>query len=175
MQNGGGTPEVSDQVTVTSSGSGATTIQYDFGFFTTEVVTPNTFLDSLTVSIQDAALDVTVVSTTDASGTLWEPPSPGAVPLTASAVGFQTMAPTQLSPVNGRGVAYAVDVTLPAGLQGTTFTVDFDLFDDQNPSTFALAYFGNVEVVSSVPEPSAEILVCLGGLIVGLIKKFKSS
>jgi len=172
LQTGGGTPLVSDQVTLSGNGNTGSVIEYQFGFNTDEVPAPNTFLDSFTVSIEDSASDVAVVSTTDASGTVWEPSSPGAVTLSAWNVGYQSMAPTQLAPVNGQGVAYDVNVTLPPSLKGTTFTVDFDLFDDMNPSTFATAYFSNVAIVAT-PEPTPATLACLGALMIGLIKKCK--
>lgn len=170
LETGGGEPLVSDQVVLQTDGQLLAVVQFDFGFVTDQIPSPGTFLDSITVSIQDAAGNLGVISTTDASGTVWEPSSPGAATLSPSAVQFQSISPTGVSPINGAGVAYQVDFTPGPQFSGTAFTLDFDLFDNMDSSTYADAWFGNVEVVS-VPEPSSLVLACLPAVFYALKRK----
>jgi hypothetical protein len=161
METGGNQPLVTDAVLLQTAGSAAPMVDFDFGFVTDETPLPGVLLDSFTVSFLNASSDVAVVATIDASGTDWEPTSPGAVTLTGNEVQWQTITPPSQSPVLGQGVAYAVQVSLPPSFAGLTVTADFDLFDNENNTTMALGWFQNVQVVP-VPEPSAAACLVLG-------------
>lgn len=172
LETGGGQPLVSDQVVLQASGLLSPMVQYEFGFETDEVPSPDTLLDSFTVSMEDAANNLAVLSTTDATGTEWEPPSPGAVVLAPSAIQYQSVTPTQMSPINGNGVAYLVDFAVPSQFTGSDFTLDFDLFDNLDPTTSAAGWFSNVQLVS-VPEPSPLILASISAAIYAVKRKLK--
>jgi hypothetical protein len=161
LETGGGVPLVSDQVVLQTAGVAEPMISFDFGFVTDETAGPGEFLDSFTVSFQDVSADVATVVTVDASGTYWEPVTPGGVALTANEVQWQTIPPPSQSPVLGQGVAFAVQLSLPPSFAGSTVTADFDLFDNENDTTKALGWFQNVQLVS-VPEPSAAASLILG-------------
>src|ERR1700722_3589261 len=169
LQTGNGQPLISDQVTLQTAGIASPVIDFDFGFATDEAVSPGTLLDSFTVSLVDTSSDVGVVATSDASGTYWEPSSPGAYTLSPSAIQWQAIAPPSGSPIFGNGVAYAVQVSLPPAFAGATMTADFDLFYDGNSSASALGWFQNLQV-QAVPEPSSVALMTLG-VVTYLVKR----
>jgi hypothetical protein len=169
LQTGNGQPLISDQVTLPTAGVASPVIDFDFGFATDQTISPGTLLDSFTVSLTDAASDVAVVATSDASGTYWEPSSPGAYTLSPNAVQWQVIAPPSGSPIFGNGVAYTVQVSLPAAFAGANVTADFDLFYNGNSSATAMGWFQNLQV-QAVPEPSTLALMTLG-VVTYLVKR----
>ena len=171
LQTGGGQPLVSDQQVLQLNGIVQPLILFDFGFVTDQTPAPGVFLDSFTVSFEDAASNVAVVATADASGVAWAPTSPGAVPLTDAQIQRQTILPPSQSPVLGQGVAYAVQVPVPSAFMGSSLTVYFDLFDNLDPTTRALGWFQNLQVVP-VPEPPAGLLMGLGVVLMAIKRRF---
>ena len=137
LQTGGGEPLVSDQLQLSTDGLASPMILFDFGFVTDETVTPNTFLDSLTVTLQNASLDTAVLATIDASGVDWAPASPGALSISDSEIQRQPITPPSLTPILGNGVAFSVQMAIPAAFTGSSVTVYFDLFDNLDNSTTA--------------------------------------
>ena len=161
LRTGGGASLVSMQQVLSSTGLNSPILLLDFGFVTDETVVPGVFLDSFTVSMQGASSNqAAVLVTADASGVLWAPPLPGAVPLQNSQILRQAIPPPSLQPVLGRGVAFAVQVPVPAQLTGPALTVVFDLFDNQN-GIASLGWYSNLQL-ASVPEPEVWALFGLG-------------
>ena len=70
LQTGGGQPLVSDVQVLQIGGISSPELLFEFGFLTDEAVVPGAFLDSFTVTIQDAAATTAVLATIDASGTV---------------------------------------------------------------------------------------------------------
>ncbi len=163
LQTGGGQPLVTSQQALDLNGLPAPSVAFEFGFATQEVPTPGVFLDSFTVSLQDAASHTAVLVTADASGVLWAPPSSGAVTLTDSQIQRVAVAPPTGAPVLGNGLAFSVEMALPPSFTGSTVDVTFDLFDNQNAQS-SLGWYQDVRVVS-VPEPGAGLLGGLGLLL----------
>lgn len=172
LQTGGGHPLVSQQESVSLAGITAPVILFDFGFVTDEVPVPNTFLDAFTVTFQGASPNQTaVLATADASGILWAPASPGGLVVTDSQIQRQATQPPSLQPILGRGVAFSVQVSVPAGFTGPTLTVDFDLFDNLNQAMSAGWYTTPLAV--SVPEPQAWMLFGPGLFVLAMKRRQK--
>lgn len=164
LQTGSGVPLQTKQEVLSLAGVTAPAVRFDFGFATDEVPTPGVLLDSFTVSLQGGNSNQTaVVVTADASGVLWAPPAPGAVPLADSVIQRLAITPPSLQPIDSRGVAFAVQVPVPSQFTGTGFEVDFDLFDNLN-ATMSLGWYTPPQVVSA-PEASSWSLLS-GGLLV---------
>jgi hypothetical protein len=161
LQTGGGTPLVSSSQTVAIGGMASPRLMFDFGFFTDENAGPNAFLDSLTVTVQDASKTAVLV-TTDAGGSIWVPPSMGGISLADADVVRMIMAPPGDSPILGRGVAYTVTFSL-AQFTGTDVTVFFDLFDNEDQLN-SMGWYTPPRVIS-VPEPGFMALCGLASLV----------
>ena len=171
LQTGGGQPLVSDQQVLPTAGLISPQLSFDFGFLTGEVPAPGAFLDSFTVTIQDPASDTAVLATVDASGVLWAPVSPGAVMVPPNQIQWQAIPPPSLAPVLGQGVAYSVLVPIPSSFTGSSVTVYFDLFDNED-AVMSLGWFNNLKV-TSVPEPRAALLLALG-LVIAAVRRSRS-
>jgi PEP-CTERM motif len=169
LQTGNGQPLISDQVTLQTAGVSSPVIDFDFGFATDETVSPGTLLDSFTVSLTDVSSDAGTVVTSDASGTYWQPSTPGGYTFSPNAIQWQAITPPSGSPIFGSGVAYAVQVSLPPAFDGATITADFDLFYNGNSSATAMGWFQNVQ---AVPEPSSVVLMTLGVVTFLVRRKF---
>ena len=160
LPTGGGQPLVSDQQLLQLMGVPSPTLYFDFGFFTEETQTPNDFLDSFTVTIQDATNLTAVLVTVDASGTVWAPATPGGVVLSEADVARAAISPPSLQPVFLPGVAFSVSVRLPVQFAGPTLTVYFDLFDNLNEK-MSTGWYRNPRI-GSIPEPHPGWLWALG-------------
>lgn len=170
LQTGGGQPLVSDQQLLQTAGVPTPALFFDFGFFTDETPTPGAFLDSFTVTIQDASMATAVLVTVDASGVLWSPFSPGAVFLSDSDIVRTAIIPPSLQPILGRGVAFTVRVPLPAQFTGPTVTVYFDLFDNLD-QIMSLDWYYDPHI-ASIPEPQSGWLFALGvGLLLVTVRR----
>ena len=137
----------------------ANRLQFAFGFATEEQPGPGQFLDSATVTFQDAGQTVTLVClTVDGNGVVWAPVSPGATFLDpndvkSSPVPFNDQTKPWVSQV-----AYSVIVPIPAGLAGESANLYLDLFDNGD-SRDSLAW------ISEIPEPGTLALLLLGGCL----------
>jgi hypothetical protein len=161
LKTGGGSPLISSSQTLQIGGVANPVIDFDFGFFSDEPVSPDQFLDSFTVSIEDSLANVSTLVTVDPSGTVWAPSSPGELPVTPGEIQFQAFAPPSSSPIFGQGVGYSLQVALPSSFTGSSITVDFDLFDNQNTAYSAAGWYQNVEL-GAAPEPPTGMLLAMG-------------
>ena len=168
LQTGGGQPLLSYQQVLQVGASGDPEILFDFGFATGETPAPGGFLDSFTVTIQDASSNTAVVATIDASGVVWAPPTPGNVFLVDNQIQRQAITPPSLSPILGQGVAFSVQLPLPTTFTGSSVTVYFDLFDNLN-QTMSLGWFNNLQLVS-VPEPPVGLMAGLGVVMIAIAR-----
>lgn len=167
LQTGSGQPLTTDQAVLQTGGFLSPMINFAFGFTTQENPAPGVFLDSFTVSFEDASSNVAVVATADAGGMVWAPASPGSVALDASQIQRQaTTTPPGLTPVWSRTFAYSVAVPVPTAFTGSSVTVYFDLFDNQN-AVMSLGWYDNLQV-TSVPEPQPALLLALGLMLLAL-------
>lgn len=171
MQTGGGQPLVTSQQTVSIGTNGDMVISFNFGFVTSEVVTPGQVPDSFSVSIQDQMSDLALLLTADASGVTWAPYSPGAVPITEGQITWQAITPPSDSPVLGQGLAYFVQLAVPTQFQGDSLTVYFDLYDNLNQAA-SLGWYENLNVMTPVPEPQTVLLAGLGLILIVIKRKF---
>ena len=110
-----------------------------------------------------------MLATLDAAGVAWVPPSPGTVAIPDSQIQRWPIVPTSLSPVNGRGTAFAVQLPVPAEFAGQTVLMRFDLFDNQNQA-MSLGWYSGLQLIA-VPEPHAWALLGLGFLLCHLSKR----
>src|SRR4051794_30242311 len=81
LKTGTGQPlQTFEQQFVVGPNAATSILQFGFGFGTDEQVTPEQFLDSVSISVRDAATDqVAFLVTMDASGVIWAPVTPGGV------------------------------------------------------------------------------------------------
>ncbi len=136
-------------------------VRFNFGFGTDETVTPGTFLDSFTVTIQDASQVFTAVYlTADASGTVLAPPTPGTLPIDSATIESHAIVYSSLDPVFEFENAFQVVAAIPQQFVGGQINVYFDLFDNLD-SKASQAWFSDPEVMS-VPEPQIWTLLLLG-------------
>jgi hypothetical protein len=141
-------------------------LAFRFGFATDEQVLPGAFLDSFTVTLQDAGQTLTAIYlTADAAGLWLAPASPGTIPLNATAFEATAIGYPPLLPVLGSQQAFQFSAPIPAQFAGLRVNVFFDLFDnlDLQPSQ---AWFADVQVVD-VPEPGLSQIGLLGLLLWG--------
>jgi hypothetical protein len=171
LQTGRGQPLWSEQQVLQTSGIPNPALYFDFGFYSAENLAPGGFLDSFTITIQDATLATAVVVTVDASGALWAPFSPGAVVLADFDVGRTAIVPPSLQPVLGRGIGYTASVMLPVQFTGASVTAHFDLFDNLN-QVMSVGWYHNV-YIAAVPEPPSGWIGALGLGLLLIIRKGK--
>ena len=170
LMTGGGFAIRSAAVDVPGRPSALTNVlQMIVGMSTDERVVSQVIPDSVTVNVIDlSGQKIAVVVTADITGFVWRPETPGTIPLSASAVSASLVAFPILDPVRQTANAYLVLVELPAAFFGQDIKIVMDLFDNQN-AFGSTAFLGNVALV---PEPSAALLLGLGGLA-GLIPLFR--
>jgi hypothetical protein len=127
---------------------------FNFGFATDEAFAPGTFLDSFTVTIQTTDSQFTAVYlTTDASGTVLAPATPGALAIAPTTVSLGSIAYPPLSPLLSRQSAYAVSALIPSQFFGSSFNVYFDLFDNGD-AVVSQGWFSDLRI-ADIPEPQA--------------------
>jgi len=147
-------------------------LQFNFGFATDETFVPDTFLDSFTVTIQDAnQLFTFVYLTTDASGTILAPPTPGTLVIDPATINTDALAYPSLQPVLVNQRAYSVSAPIPAQFLGASINVYFDFFDNLNPQA-SQAWFSDPRA-TAVPEPQAWTLLLLAGLSCWSLNRLK--
>lgn len=160
LHTGGGLPLVSSsQTLLLPAGSDAVPLEFEFGFATDEIAVPNAFLDSLTVTIQDAMARALVLLTADAGGVVWAPPTPGAVFISPNAIVRVPIPFPLLQPPLAQQWAFAVAIPLPPELVGP-IQVYFDLFDNLD-STHSLGWYRDVRI----PEPGTGALLLAGSCL----------
>lgn len=169
LQTGGDSSLVSNQQVVPFDGSAGQQLTFNFGFFTAESSTPGTFLDSFTVTLQDASSDTAVLSVIDASGTIWAPPSAGGIVLSDSDITRMAIMPPGGSPILGQGVGYSVTVAIPQQMVGPQLTLYFDLYDNQD-SNMSTGWFSPPNIFP-IPEPGVASLFALA--LLGVIIRRK--
>lgn len=136
---------------------------FNFGFATDETFVPDTFLDSFTVTIQSSnQLFTAVYLTTDASGTILAPPTPGTLVIDPATITTSALAYPSLQPILANQLAFQVSAPIPAQFVGGQINVYFDLFDNLNANA-SQGWFSDLRV-TAVPEPHAWMLLLLAGL-----------
>ncbi len=142
-------------------------LEFNFGFATDELFTPNTFQDSFTVTIQTTDQQFTAVYlTADASGMVLGPPTPGALAIAPSSITSAAIAYPALTPQLHQQTAFAVSAAIPPQFQGTSMNVFFDLFDNGDAAA-SQGWFSGLQV-TQIPEPQSWSLVfavmCVWGI-----------
>jgi hypothetical protein len=137
-------------------------LRFDFGFATDETPTAGAFLDSFSVSIQDASQSFSAIyATADATGIAWAPPTPGTLFIDPASILVSPISYPNLQPVLSRQNAFEVTAPIPSQfLVGGSINVYFDLFDNLDNRT-SQGWFSGL-TVSSVPEPQVWALLCVG-------------
>ena len=161
LNTGSGQPLASEvrQVQVNASLL-SPTLRFDFGFATDESFSPGTFLDSFTVSIQDTNRGLSAFFlTADASGVVWAPTTPGAIPINGSGISAVPISYPGLQPVLANQHAFSFSAPVPAQFFGQTINMFFDLADNLD-STRSQGWFNNLRV-TEVPEPRSWTLLVL--------------
>jgi hypothetical protein len=145
-------------------------IQIAVGFSTDEIFAPETFFDSVTLTLQDELSSLAAIFfTMDCSGVFWAPLPDGGIPVDANAIGRESIEFPDLSPAYAHQVAYYLTLPIPASLTGRQLNLYLDLFDNQN-ATGSLAWMSQV---TYVPEPGTAALVALGTVLFALRRKSK--
>jgi hypothetical protein len=160
LRTGGGSPLVTfTELVSVPSNALPSALSFEFGFGTDEVPSPGVFLDSFSVTVQDAArLNTLVLLTADGSGMVWAPPTPGGVGISPDAILRSSIPFPSLTPVTAQQTAFLVTVPLPTVFSGAV-NVHFDLFDNLD-SVASLGWYNRVRV----PEPGSWVLLG-GGLL----------
>lgn len=146
-------------------------LEFEFGFATDEVSGPGVFFDSATITLQDLALNYTlVIATADAVGFVWAPVTPGTLVfnpnlITNTAVEFPSVLPI----LNSR-IAYRVIVPIPSQFAGQQANVYVDLANNLNAIN-SIAYFKIAGV--AVPEPTTTGMFALGAFLLFWAKRPK--
>ncbi|MCX8090558.1 MAG: hypothetical protein N3I86_06410 [Verrucomicrobiae bacterium] len=167
LQTGGGLPLVSSsQMLEVPTGADGLPLQFEFGFATDEFVIPGAFLDSLTVTVQDAMARTLVLFSADAAGVIWAPPTPGALFVDPNSILRVPVPFPLLQAPQAHQWAFATTVPLPLELTGPIH-VHFDLFDNLD-STHSLAWYRDVRI----PEPRMNLLLLVGLSLLWLRQHF---
>ncbi|HEY9510904.1 MAG TPA: PEP-CTERM sorting domain-containing protein [Verrucomicrobiae bacterium] len=134
-------------------------IQIAVGFSTDETFAPETFFDSVTLTLSDDLASLAAIFfTMDCSGAFWAPTPGGGIPVDANSIERTSIEFPDLTPVHANQVAYYLTLPVPASLTGRQLNLYLDLFDNQN-SAGSLAWMSQVTVV---PEPATAALIALG-------------
>jgi hypothetical protein len=159
LRTGTGSPLISSLQPVGSfNGSGPASLQFAFGFSTSEELAPGIFLDSFTLTLGDPNDSLYVIfNTTDRSSSYWAPNAPGAIFVPADSITRQIIPFSNLEPNHAHQFAYLVTAPVPNELLGRNLNFYADLFDNQN----GIDSLGWVSV-ASIPEPSTWTLLFTG-------------
>jgi hypothetical protein len=171
---GGGQPLISEVRSIfVDQGLQQPRLVFDFGFGTDEVPAAGTFLDSFTVSLQDAAQRFSAIYlNADANGVSWAPATPGNLFIDPLSLSVRPLDYPALQPSTASKIAFQVSAPIPSQFLGSSVNVFFDLFDNLDNKT-SQGWFSGLSVVS-VPEPSACTLLLLGGALCWRGKRRKS-
>jgi hypothetical protein len=169
MRTGSGNVLLTDTVAYSSLPSLPATslLTIRAGFATQEQAQPGFFADSFTISISGPGGTAYLV-TADVHGWTWAPSVPGSVPVESAAI--QRLPITFGVPSEGLPAftAYQLTFPLPESWRGVALSIDFDLFDNQDPQR-SLGYYD----VIPVPEPNSGAIL-LAGLLVWQWSRRKS-
>jgi hypothetical protein len=150
LKTGNGQPLATFSQILSAGSLGQTPIlRFSFGFSTAEAISPNAFLDSVSLTVQNGSSQSAIFFTADASGVQWAPVTPGNVLLNAANWNVTPITFPGLQPDYPTEFAYSVTAALPSAFQGQELNFYFDLFDNQNPQG-SLAWITPITVV---PEP----------------------
>jgi len=125
-------------------------IRIAIGFATDETVTPNTFFDSATLTLQnDSSSLAAILFTADCSGWYWSPAG-GTVAIDPNTIDRSGIPFPYLTPIYAQQTAWLLNIPVPISMTGQTLNLHLDLFDNQN-TIGSLAWMGPATVI---PEPS---------------------
>lgn len=134
------------------------TLQIAVGFSTDEIVAPDTFFDSVTLTLEDELASLAAIFfTIDISGTYWAP-TPGGVFIDPDAIVRSAIPFPTLTPVHASQVAYSLTLPVPASMTGKQLNLFLDLFNNQDAAG-SLAWMSPVTIV---PEPASFAMALLG-------------
>jgi hypothetical protein len=161
LQTGGSEALISaEQSLQTFSPANPPPIEFEFGFATDEEFAPSELFDSFTITLQDDAMNYTmVILTADASGIVWAPATPGALFLDPASIARAAIPFPPPVPGLASLTAYQASVPVPAQFQGQSAKLYLDLFDNLNQKA-SLAFFR----LKLVPEPAAWMFFPIGWL-----------
>lgn len=148
-------------------------IYFDLGFATEEQLFPQSFYDSLSVSLRNAdGGTYSFLLTADISGVTWAPTTPGGFQLNQDGIVRERID----FPVSGIDLpnqfAYRVGFAVPDPFMGESLDVIFDLFDNQN----AFRSVGYVSDLTVIPEPRTWVIFVFGLAALGIVyRKRKES
>lgn len=168
LQTGAGGPLITGTQSFFMPGApAAQQIQIAIGFSTDESLVPETFFDSLTLTLQDDVTSLTAVFfTIDRSGSFWAPTTPGGIAIDPDSIGRDPIPFPDLAPDYAFKVAYYLTLPIPAPMTGRQLTLYLDLFDNQNTA----GSLGWMSQVTVVPEPSAMALIALGFALIARLR-----
>jgi hypothetical protein len=159
LHTGAGSPFLSgsQSLFIPASPSGVW-VQLAVGFSTDEIVSPNAFFDSATLTLQNgSATSTAILFTTDCSGWYWSPAGGTAV-IDPNAIDHSAIPFPDLTPIHAQQTAWVLNIPVPESMTGQTLNLYLDLFDNQN-AIGSLAWMGPAYVI---PEPSIFALAALG-------------
>jgi hypothetical protein len=164
LNTGSGQPLVTGERTVNvSSNLPQPQLQFSFGFATDETVVPNKLMDSFTVTIQDTnGARTAILLTSDASGTVLAPVSPGTVVIDPGTISLTPIPYPSLNPLLANRQAFQASAAIPGQFLSGPINVFFDLFDNQD-ALASQGWFSDPRV-APVPEPQPWVLGVLAAL-----------
>lgn len=146
-------------------------LEFIIGFSTEEPLRANVIPDSATVTVLFGDNIAATIATSDITGTVWQPETPGGLQLPAgSIIPVATTFPV-VDPLLPTSSAFKVRVNLPPEYANLPVKVVVDLFDNRD-SFRSIAFLGDVAVV---PEPSALGLIGLGAAACLLARRSRRS
>lgn len=158
--------EVTESIFVPLPGAGESnsTLTFEFGFSTDETAQQMTFPDSITFTLSDGN-HLAYLVTADVLGTSWAPQTAGALAIDPASI-LRTEVLYADAPFS-RSIAYSVSFSLPVELQGTSLTLGFSLFNNQD----AIQSAGFLRNPMVVPEPAVLPTLLLGGVALWFHRK----
>jgi hypothetical protein len=167
LQTGSGQPLSTFSQTISASGAGTSPmLHFSFGFSTDETSAPSTFLDSASLTLQNAQNDSAIFFTVDLNGVNWAPATPGNIQLNPAGWTLTPITFPGLLPNQQTKFAYEVTAPLPAAFLGQELNFHFDLFDNQN----ALGSMAWITPIA-VPEPGSLVLGFFTLLVFAFLKR----
>ncbi len=164
MQTGAGQSIATLSQVLNLPASGNLSLDFYFGFGTSEAPAPEQFFDSFSGTLQvNGDPDRTALYfTVDANDVAWAPPTPGAVLLNP----VEFMVDSQISHTLGaaypRQWIFHVSLPVPPSFNGSEATFYWDLVDNQNP-VISQVWLSSIVVVS---EPGSLVLLGVGLVLI---------